>query len=72
MSITNSIDAVLIDILVNTYPLQVRLNNTTSLNFYAQTASGTYLAANTAVSATVPFTSGVSDVLEVAGWIQVD
>jgi hypothetical protein len=72
MSITNSIDAVLIDILVNTYPLQVRLNNTTSLSFYAQTASGTYLSSNTAVSATVPFTSATSDVLEIAGWIQVD
>jgi hypothetical protein len=72
MSIYNSMNAVLVDILVNTYPLQVRLNNTTSLNFYAQTASGTYLASNTAVSATVPFTSGASDVLEIAGWIQVD
>jgi hypothetical protein len=72
MSIYNSMNAVLVDILVNTYPLQVRLNNTTSLSFYAQTASGTYLTSNTAVSATVPFTSAVNDVLEIAGWIQVN
>lgn len=72
MSIYNSMNAVLVDILVNTYPLQVRLDSTTTLSFYAQTASGTYLTSNTAVSATVPFTSAVNDVLEIAGWIQVD
>jgi hypothetical protein len=72
MLITNSINAVLIDLLVNTYPLAVRLDSTTTLSFYAQTASGTYLTSNTAVSATVPFTSAVNDVLEIAGWIQVN
>jgi hypothetical protein len=72
MLITNSINAVLIDLLVNTYPLAVRLDSTTTLSVYAQTASGTYLTSNTAVSATVPFTSAVNDVLEIAGWIQVN
>ena len=69
---TNSLQAVLVDNVVNSYPLAVNLGSTTTINFYAQTASGTYLTYTTSVSATVPFTSGTSDFLEVAGWIQVN
>ena len=69
---TNSIQAIVVDFGVTSYPLTVFLGSTTTINFFAQTASGTYLNSVTAVSATVPFTSGTSDVLEVAGWIQVN
>ena len=69
---TNSLQGVLVDYVVTSYPLAVNLGSTTTINFYAQTASGTYLTYATSVSATVPFTSGVNDFLDVAGWIQVN
>ena len=69
---TNSLQGALVDYVVTSYPLAVNLGSTTTINFYAQTASGTYLTYATSVSATIPFTSGTSDFLEVAGWIQVN
>tara|TARA_R110000868_G_scaffold1512_3_gene11889 strand:- start:158 stop:634 length:477 start_codon:yes stop_codon:yes gene_type:complete len=69
---SNGMQGALVDNGVTSYPLAVNLGSTTTINFYAQTASGTYLTQVSTVSATVPFTSGTSDFLEVAGWIQVN
>ena len=63
---------VMIDAAVNSYALAVIYNTSTSLGVYAQTASGTYLTYTSAVSSTVPFTSGVNDYLELAGYVQVN
>ena len=68
----HSLQSAIIDIFVNTYPLSVKLETTTTLGFYPNNSSGTYLTAQTAMSATVPFTSATGDILEVAGYIQVD
>jgi hypothetical protein len=67
-----SMQGVMIDAGVNSYAISVIHNSTTSLGFYAQTASGTYVTWTSAVSATVPFTSGVNDYLELTGFVQVD
>lgn len=67
-----SMHGVMIDAGVNSYALAVIYNTSTSLGVYAQTASGTYLTYTSAVSSTVPFTSGVNDYLELAGYVQVN
>ena len=67
-----SVNGVMIDAGVNSYSLAVIHNSTTSLGVYAQTASGTYVTWSSAVSSTVPFTSGVNDYLELAGYVQVN
>jgi hypothetical protein len=67
-----SMHGVMIDAGVNSYALAVIHNSTTSLGVYAQTASGTYVTWTSAVSSTVPFTSGVNDYLELSGYIQVN
>ena len=71
-SYASGFQAVIIDLFANAYPLSVNLASTSTINFLVQTASGTYVTQNTAVSATIPFTSGTSDILEIMGWIQVD
>jgi len=71
-SYASGFQAVIVDLFANAYPLSVNLASTTTINFLVQTASGTYVTQNTAVSATVPFTSGTSDILEIMGWIQVN
>jgi hypothetical protein len=67
-----SMHGVMIDSGVNSYAIAVILNSTTSLGVYAQTASGTYVTWTSAVSSTVPFTSGVNDYLELSGYVQVN
>jgi hypothetical protein len=67
-----SMHGAMIDSGINSYALAVIHNSTTSLGLYAQTASGTYLTYTTAVSSTVPFTSGVNDYIELAGYVQVN
>jgi hypothetical protein len=67
-----SMNGVMIDAGVNSYAISVIHNSTTSLGFYAQTASGTYVTWTSAVSATVPFTSGINDYLELYGFVQVN
>ena len=67
-----SMHGVMIDAGVNSYALAVIHNSTTTLGVYAQTASGTYVTWSSAVSSTVPFTSGVNDYLELAGYVQVN
>jgi hypothetical protein len=67
-----SMHGVMIDAGVNSYALAVIHNSTTTLGVYAQTASGTYVTWTSAVSSTVPFTSGVNDYLELSGYIQVN
>lgn len=67
-----SMHGAMIDAGVNSYALAVIYNTSTSLGVYAQTASGTYLTYTSAVSSTVPFTSGVNDYLELAGYVQVN
>ena len=68
----DSLQATMVDILVNAYPLSVRLDTTTTIGFSVHNSSGTYVTSTTGVSSTVPFTSAVGDFIEVAGWIQVD
>jgi hypothetical protein len=63
---------VMIDSGVNSYAISVILNSSTALGVYAQTASGTFVTWTSAVSSTVPFTSGVNDYLELSGYVQVD
>ena len=67
-----SMHGVMIDSGVNSYALAVILQSTTSLGVYAQTASGTYVTWTSAVSATLPFTSGVNDYIELSGYVQVN
>jgi hypothetical protein len=67
-----SMHGVMIDAGVNSYAISVLHNSTTSLGVYAQTASGTYVTYTSAVSATVPFTSGINDYLELSGFVQVN
>lgn len=67
-----SMHGVMIDAGVNSYALAVIHNSTTTLGVYAQTASGTYVTYSSAVSSTVPFTSGVNDYIELAGYVQVN
>jgi hypothetical protein len=67
-----SMHGVMIDAGVNSYAISVIHNSTTTLGVYAQTASGTYVTWTSAVSSTVPFTSGVNDYLELSGYIQVN
>lgn len=67
-----SVTGVIIDAGVNSYALAVIHNSTTTLGVYAQTASGTYVTWSSAVSATVPFTSGVNDYIELTGYVQVN
>ena len=67
-----SMHGVMIDAGVNSYAISVIHNSTTALGFYAQTASGTYVTWTSAVSSTVPFTSGVNDYLELSGYVQVN
>lgn len=69
---TQTMQSVMVDSGVNTYALAVLLNSTTTIGVYAQTASGTYLTYTSPVSATLPFTSGVNDYIEIAGYIQVN
>lgn len=69
---TQTMQGVMIDSGVNSFALAVILNTTTTIGVYPQTASGTYLTYTTAVSATVPFTSGTNDYIEIAGYIQVN
>lgn len=66
-----SLAGVAVDLLVNSYTLAVLQASTTTIQIYAQTASGTYLTNTTAVSATVPFTFGSSDYIELQGWVQI-
>jgi hypothetical protein len=67
-----SMHGVMIDAGVNSYAISVIHNSTTALGVYAQTASGTYVTWTSAVSSTVPFTSGVNDYLELSGYVQVN
>jgi hypothetical protein len=67
-----SMHGVMIDAGVSSYALAVIHNSTTTLGVYAQTASGTYVTWTSAVSSTVPFTSGVNDYLELSGYVQVN
>jgi hypothetical protein len=67
-----SMHGVMIDAGVNSYALAVIHNSTTTLGVYAQTASSTYVTWTSAVSSTVPFTSGVNDYIELAGYVQVN
>jgi hypothetical protein len=67
-----SMHGVMIDSGTNSYALSVIHNSTTSLGVYAQTASGTFVTWTSAVSSTVPFTSGVNDYLELSGYVQVN
>jgi hypothetical protein len=67
-----SMNGVMVDAGVNSYAISVLHNSATSLAFYAQTSSGTYVTYTSAVSTTVPFTSGVNDYLELYGFVQVN
>ena len=67
-----SMHGVMVDSGVNSYAIAVILNSSTALGVYAQTASGTYVTWTSAVSSTIPFTSGVNDYLELSGYVQVD
>jgi len=67
-----SMHGVMIDSGVNSYAIAVIHNSTTALGCYAQTASGTFVTWTSAVSSTVPFTSGVNDYLELSGYVQVN
>lgn len=67
-----SMHGAMIDAGVNSYALAVIYNTSTSLGLYAQTASGTYVTYSSAVSSTVPFTSGINDYIELAGYVQVN
>jgi hypothetical protein len=60
-----------IDAGVNSYPLAALYASTTTIQMYAQTASGTYLTNTSPVSATLPFTWGVNDYIELSGWVQI-
>ena len=66
-----SMSGAAIDAGVQSYALAVLQASTTTLQVYTQTASGTYLTYTTAVSATVPFTFGVNDYIELSGWVQL-
>jgi hypothetical protein len=66
-----SLSAVAVDFTINSYPLAVFQASTTTVQLYAQTATGTYLTNTTTVSATVPFTFGASDWIELQGWVQI-
>lgn len=67
-----SMHGVMIDAGVNSYALAVIHNSSTSLGLYAQTASGSFVTWTSAVSTTVPFTSGINDYIELAGYVQVN
>jgi len=56
---------------VASYSLSILPATTTTIRPYVQTASGTYVTLATLVNATVPFTWGVNDYLEIAGWVQI-
>jgi hypothetical protein len=66
-----TVQAVGIDSGVNSYTLGVAQASTTTMSLYVQTASGTYLTNTTTTNATVPFTWGLADSIEVAGFVQV-
>lgn len=67
-----SMHGVMIDAGIQSYPLAVIYLSTTTLGLYAQTASGTYVTWTSAVSSTLPFTSGINDYIELAGYVQVN
>jgi len=67
-----SMHGVMVDAGINSYALAVIYGSSTTLGVYAQTASGTYVTYTSGVSSTVPFTSGVNDAIELAGYVQVN
>ena len=67
-----SMHGVMVDAGITSYALAVLYNSSTTLGLYAQTASGTYLTYASPLSSTVPFTSGVNDYIELAGYVQVN